>query len=250
MREPAEDLQGIRRRDLFEELRVDLLDDGDRARSEAPAPPSDAQPQSAGVRAVDLTLDQALPFQTAQHLRGHLDVGARKCGECGLRGALTLLIQPPGAGQKHELYVGEIERSERLGDATLPTQRRMPEQESGALARVKHQRSARSTASAIRSSIGSCPCGAIVIVLPAANGPDSSARSRSAFQSGHPATSAQRPHMASRAAVVSMLCSVVHMASRLPQIVSTQIIFVQTIEGALPLSTPFVGLNPGGPIAS
>src|SRR6266498_115602 len=148
MREPAEDLQGIRRWDLFEELRVDLLDDGDRTRSEPRAPPSDPQPQSAGVRAVDLTLDQALPFQTAQHLRGHLDVGARKCGECGLRGALTLLIQPPGAGQKHELYVGEIERSERLGDATLPTQRRMPEQESGALARVKHQRSAPSTSAA------------------------------------------------------------------------------------------------------
>jgi hypothetical protein len=110
MREPAEDLQGIRRRDLFEELRVDLFDDGDRTRSKARAPPSDAQPQGAGVRAVDLTLAQALPF-------------------------LTLLIQPPGAGQKHELDVGEIERSERLGDATLPTQRRMPEQESGALAR-------------------------------------------------------------------------------------------------------------------
>jgi hypothetical protein len=68
MREPAEDLQGIRRRDLFEELRVDLLDDGDRARSEPRAPPSDPQPQGAGVRSVDCTLDQALPFQAAQHL--------------------------------------------------------------------------------------------------------------------------------------------------------------------------------------
>src|SRR5436309_4507279 len=131
MRKPAEDLQGIRRRDLFEELRVDLLDDGDRTRSEARAPPSDAQPQGAGVRAVDLTLDQPLPFQAAQHLRGHLDVGARERGERGLRWALTLLIQPPSAGQKHELDVGEIERSERLGDAALPTQRGMPELESG-----------------------------------------------------------------------------------------------------------------------
>jgi hypothetical protein len=108
MREPAEDLQGIRRRDLFEELLVDLLDDGDRTRSKALAPPSDAQPQGAGVRAVDLTLDQALPFQAAKHLRCHLDIGSGKRGECNLRGTLTLPIKPPGAGEKHELDVSEV----------------------------------------------------------------------------------------------------------------------------------------------
>jgi hypothetical protein len=68
MRESAEELQGIRRRDLFEELRVDLLDDGDRARSEPRAPPSNAQPQGTSIRSVDCTLDQALPIQAAQHL--------------------------------------------------------------------------------------------------------------------------------------------------------------------------------------
>jgi hypothetical protein len=62
MREPAEDLQGIRRRNIFEELRVDLLDEGDRARSQPRAPPSDAQPQGTSIRSVDFTLDQALPF--------------------------------------------------------------------------------------------------------------------------------------------------------------------------------------------
>src|SRR5205823_5900362 len=126
----------------------DPLHDRDRARGEAGAPASDAQPQGAGVRAIDIALDQTLPFQAAQHLRGHLDVGAGERGEDDLRRTPTLLIQPPGAGEKHELDVGEIERGERLRDASLPTQRRVPEQESGALARVKHQPSANSTSAA------------------------------------------------------------------------------------------------------
>jgi hypothetical protein len=76
-----------------------------------------------------------------------------------------------------------------------------------------------STASAMRSSTGSWPAGVIVIVLPAAKGPESSIRSMSAIQSGQPATSDHRRQIASGGAVVSMLCSLVHMwllRSRLP----------------------------------
>src|SRR2546426_11701 len=52
----------------------------------------------------------------------------------------------------------------------------------------------------------------MAMVLPAANGPDNSARSRSAFHSGHCGTSAQTSQMAVGAAVVSMFTSRVHMA--------------------------------------
>jgi hypothetical protein len=56
----------------------------------------------------------------------------------------------------------------------------------------------------------SCPIGVIEIVLPTANGPEISIRAMSPFQSGHVATSDQRRQIASGEAVVSMLCSVVH----------------------------------------
>src|SRR5207247_9450434 len=87
---------------------------------------------------------EVLPLQAAQHLRRHLDVDARERGERDLRRMLTLPIQPPGAGEEHELDVGEIERSERLGYATLPPQRGLPQEEPEALAGLKrHQRCAR-----------------------------------------------------------------------------------------------------------
>src|SRR5262249_42019670 len=56
----------------------------------------------------------------------------------------------------------------------------------------------------------------MVITPPAANDPDSSLRSRSAFHSGHRATSLQSRQIASGAAVVLMSCSLAHM-SALPQ---------------------------------
>src|SRR6266536_4934506 len=70
-----------------------------------------------------------------------------------------------------------------------------------------------SAASAIRSSIGSSPTGVISIRPPTANGPSSVIRSISAFHVGQPGTSAQRRQIASGAALVSMVCSVVHIAS-------------------------------------
>src|SRR6266704_3824907 len=66
---------------------------------------------------------------------------------------------------------------------------------------------------ALPISITSPPRWYIVMVLPATNGPDSSARSRSAFHSGHRPTSDQTRQTASGAAVVSVLCSVVHMSA-------------------------------------
>src|SRR5215218_4359528 len=49
----------------------------------------------------------------------------------------TLLVQPPGAGEQHELDVREVERRQRPGDTTLPAQRGMPEQEPRAVVRME-----------------------------------------------------------------------------------------------------------------
>jgi hypothetical protein len=59
--------------------------------------------------------------------------------------------------------------------------------------------------------------GLIEIVVPTAHGPEISIRALSPFQSGHVATSNQTCRIASREAVVSMLCSVAH-ATRLPRL--------------------------------
>jgi hypothetical protein len=55
-----------------------------------------------------------------------------------------------------------------------------------------------------------------VILLPAANGLDNSARTRSPFHSGHRETSDHSRQMASGDAVVSTLCSVDHIVSSFP----------------------------------
>jgi hypothetical protein len=72
-------------------------------------------------------------------------------------------------------------------------------------------KSSGSIASSISSSTGSCPIGVIEILLPLANGPNSSMCSISAFQSAHRGTSAHSRQIASAEAVVSMLSSVHHM---------------------------------------
>jgi hypothetical protein len=59
--------------------------------------------------------------------------------------------------------------------------------------------------------------GIIEIVLPTAHGPEISIRAMSPFQSGHGATSDKQCQIASREAVVSMLCSVAHI-TRLPRL--------------------------------
>jgi hypothetical protein len=69
-----------------------------------------------------------------------------------------------------------------------------------------------STASAIRSSIASCPIGVIAMRPPAANEPSSSIRSM-LFHSGQPGTSAQSRQICSGRALVSMLCSAVHIVA-------------------------------------
>lgn len=61
----------------------------------------------------------------------------------------------------------------------------------------------------------SSPIGVIRILLSAANSPTNSIRSMSPFHSGHPATSAHTRQICSGAAVVSTLCSVAHIKSRL-----------------------------------
>ena len=103
---------------LGEELGVDLLDDRDRARREPCPALGHTHPACASVGGVDLAFDQALTLQAAQHLRGHLDIGARLRGQRDLARTLTLLVQPLSAGEQHELDMGEIERRQRPGDAT------------------------------------------------------------------------------------------------------------------------------------
>src|SRR5262245_6866789 len=67
-----------------------LLDDGDRAWGEPSPAPGRAEPPSPGVRSVDVPFEEALPFQAAHHLRGHLDVGAGEHRQGDLRGVATL----------------------------------------------------------------------------------------------------------------------------------------------------------------
>src|SRR5206468_4491959 len=120
---PAKESPGIRLGHGGEELRVDLLDGRDRPWGEPCSQSGDAQPTRARIGGVDLALEQALALEAAQYLRGHLDIGARLRRQPDLRWALALLVQPPGAGEQHELDMGEVERGQRVGDATLPAQR-------------------------------------------------------------------------------------------------------------------------------
>src|SRR5262245_19331494 len=66
------------------------------------------------------------------------------------------------------------------------------------------------SAESMTSSTGSPSCGVMVMALPAAKGPDSSARARSAFQTGQLGTSAQARHTVSAVATVSIVYSAVH----------------------------------------
>src|SRR5262245_59792169 len=66
------------------------------------------------------------------------------------------------------------------------------------------------SAESMTSSTGSPSRGVMVIALPAAKGPDNSARARSAFQTGQLGTSAQAPQTVSADATVSMVYSAVH----------------------------------------
>src|SRR5262249_20622395 len=78
---------------------VGLFDHGDRARCECCSACGRADAACAGVGGVDFAVDQALPFECAEDLRGHLDVGARLHGDRGLLGWIAVLVEPPGAGE-------------------------------------------------------------------------------------------------------------------------------------------------------
>src|SRR5207247_6185713 len=101
--------RGVACREVCDELRVDPLGERDRARSEPSSPRGDAPPARASVGIVHRALDEALALEVAQHLRRHLDVDPRLCSQCDLARTLALLVEPPGAGQQHELDVREVE---------------------------------------------------------------------------------------------------------------------------------------------
>jgi hypothetical protein len=146
LHEAAKEGQGLPFRDVGEKFGIDLLDDRDRAHRELRSALRDVQTPCSRIRSVDFAVEQPFALEAAHDLRGHLDIRAGLRGQGDLRRPFPVFVQPPGAGEQHELDVGEIEGPERLGNATLPAQRGMPEEKSRAVVRLeRHQRSARST---------------------------------------------------------------------------------------------------------
>src|SRR5205809_339837 len=100
------------------------------------APPAWASWNAGGSRRCDSlsgVADEPFPLKTPNHLRCHLDVSARLLGKRNLRRQRSLPIQPPRAGEKHELNVSEVERGKCLRDPALPAEGGMPEQKTGTL---------------------------------------------------------------------------------------------------------------------
>src|SRR5207247_5603195 len=58
LHQAAKEEQGLRSRDVGEELGVDLLDDGDRLWGEPCSSPGHTQPAGAGIGRIDLAFDQ------------------------------------------------------------------------------------------------------------------------------------------------------------------------------------------------
>lgn len=135
--EAAQEAKCLSLGDGGEEAGVDVFDDRDRSRGEGCSAFGYSYPAGAGNGGIDVAFDQALALEATEHLGGHLDVRSCLCCDRHLVRMCALLVQPPGAGEQHELDVREIERRQRLGDVTLPAQRRVPEQEPWARARLK-----------------------------------------------------------------------------------------------------------------
>ncbi len=66
---------------------------------------SDDNPAGSGVIGIDLTGDQTLLLEGSDDLRRHLHIGTCVRGERGLRWLLVVRVEPPGAGEQHELNV-------------------------------------------------------------------------------------------------------------------------------------------------
>src|SRR4029450_880074 len=137
LHEAAKKTEGVFLGDVCEETGVYFFNRGDRPGSERRSALGHPDAPCASVSGVDLAVDQALPLEGAEDLRGHLDVRARLRGDRDLVGRIAMLVEPPGAGEQHELNVGKPERRQRLRDAPLPAQSCVPEQEARALVRLE-----------------------------------------------------------------------------------------------------------------
>ena len=82
---------------------------------------------------VGVALDQPRRLEGPQHLRGHHGVGAGVLGELALAGRAGAVLEEPGAGQQHELHVGEPGGLEGDADHALPAEGGVPQEEAGLL---------------------------------------------------------------------------------------------------------------------
>jgi hypothetical protein len=67
-----------------------------------------------------------VPSGVTRSRRAHLDVRPRLTSQLELVGDQAVVVQPPGAGEQHELHVGQAEGGEHRGDLPLPAQRGVP----------------------------------------------------------------------------------------------------------------------------
>ena len=99
-----------------------------------------------------------------------------------------MVVEPPGAGQQHELHVGQAQRGQHGRDLALPAQGRVPEPEA-------------------RAVVG--PADRYAVGLVAGHSADSAA------------AQASSPSMASGLTAVSAVCSCTHMNLTLPLVATS-----------------------------